>query len=68
MEPLSIDELVVERGRRAGYDLVQREMPSGKLVWTIRDSDDATQPCFLNRHAAIEFLQRRLRLSVRHAF
>ena len=67
MEVVNTDELTVERGRRAGFDLVQRELPSGKLVWTIRD-DEATPPCFVSRRAAIEFIRQRLQLSVWPAF
>ena len=52
---------IVAQARTAGYDLMQRELPSGELVWTFLPGDDTRHPCFVTRREAVAFIADRLR-------
>jgi hypothetical protein len=62
MDLLTIDDhALLDRARRAGYTLVQRELEHGELVWTWRHSSDTRQPTFFDRTDAVTYMESRLR-------
>ena len=55
------DDDAVDGARIAGYDLVQRELPTGELAWTFRRDDGAIQPRFLTEREPVAYRAERLR-------
>jgi hypothetical protein len=48
---------IVQRGRAGIYDLVQRELATGELMWTFVSNDGARQPCFVTRREAVGYIE-----------
>jgi hypothetical protein len=61
---------VEERATAAGYRLARRSL-RGQLVWwwqLLADPDDTRQPCWLERHQALSYMQGVLERNAGFAF
>ena len=50
------DGAVISRARRAGFVIMQRELPNGALVWTWRGGNDSAGPGFTTRREAFAWM------------
>jgi hypothetical protein len=50
------DRAVISRAGRAGFVIMQRELPNGVLVWTWRGGDDSAGPGFTTRREAFAWM------------
>lgn len=50
------DGAVIRRARRAGFVIMQGELPNGALVWTWRGGNDSAGPGFTTRREAFAWM------------
>jgi hypothetical protein len=59
------DHELIEWVVASGFQLVQRELPTGQLAWVLTSDGDGPDPVFLTRRQALDYIpERRRRIAI----